>query len=128
MEMGFCVEKGGGGNRHWVAGVLCAKLKLHKITPNTQGIRRYDVMISGEVQSLALPLIPKEVEQIHKYKVCGSCRITHIHRDCCGGRRAEEPAKSGVGFTDSSSNSRSNKHKERSHSPPNNAQWITGGV
>lgn len=63
--MGFCIEKGGGGNggnRHWVVGVLCAKLKLHKISPNTQGIRHYDVMISGEVQSLALPLILKEVE------------------------------------------------------------------
>lgn len=43
--------------------VLYAKLKLHKITPNTQGIRRYDVMISGEVQSLALPLILRYVEQ-----------------------------------------------------------------
>jgi len=46
-------------------GVLCAKLKLHKITPNTQGISHYDVMISGAVQSLALPLILKEVEQIN---------------------------------------------------------------
>lgn len=63
---------GGGGNRHWevvVVGVLCAKLKLHKITPNTQGIRRYDVMISGEVQSLALPLILRESEQNDKYRV-----------------------------------------------------------
>lgn len=63
------MEKGGGGNGHWMVGVLCAKLKLHKITPNTQGIRRYDVMISGEVQSLALPLILREVEQNHKYEV-----------------------------------------------------------
>lgn len=67
--MGFCTEKGGSGNRRWVVGVLCAKLKLHKITPNTQGIRRYDVMISGEVQSLALPLILREVAQNHKYEV-----------------------------------------------------------
>lgn len=55
--------------RHWVVGVLCAKLKLHKITPNTQGIRHYDVMISGEVQSLALPRILREVEQKYKYGV-----------------------------------------------------------
>lgn len=61
------MEKGRGGNRQWVVGVLCAKLKLHKITPDTQGIRHYDVMISGEVQSLALPLILKEVKQNHKY-------------------------------------------------------------
>lgn len=47
--------------------MLCAKLKLHKITPNTQGIRHYDVMISGEVQSLALPRILREVEQTYKY-------------------------------------------------------------
>lgn len=61
--MGILYEgkKGAGGNRHWVVGVPCAKLKLHKIAPNTQGIRRYDVMISGEVQSLALPLILREV-------------------------------------------------------------------
>lgn len=50
-------------------GVLCAKLKLHKITPNAQGIRHYDVMISGEVQSLALPLTPREVKRNHKYEV-----------------------------------------------------------
>lgn len=49
--------------------MLCAKLKLHKITPNTQGIRHYDVMISGEVQSLALPRILREVEQTYKYDV-----------------------------------------------------------
>ncbi|KAF3686842.1 hypothetical protein EXN66_Car002514 [Channa argus] len=79
--MGFCMERGGGGNRHWVVGVLCAKLKLHKITPNTQGIRRYDVMISGEVQSLALPLILREVEQNHKYKVSGSCKIVSHRRE-----------------------------------------------
>lgn len=76
------MERGGGGNRHWVVGVLCAKLKLHKITPNTQGIRRYDVMISGEVQSLALPLILREVEQNHKYKVSGSCEIVSHRREC----------------------------------------------
>lgn len=61
VEMGFGMEKGGGGNGHRVVGVLCAKLNLHKITPNTQGIRRYDVMISGEVQSLALPRMQREV-------------------------------------------------------------------
>lgn len=49
--------------------MLCAKLKLHKITPNTQGIRHYDVTISGEVQSLALPRILREVEQTYKYDV-----------------------------------------------------------
>lgn len=65
-----------------MVGVLCAKLKLHKITPNTQGIRRYDVMISGEVQSLALPLIPREVEQNHKYVVSGRCKITSHHGEC----------------------------------------------
>lgn len=42
-----------------MVGVLRAKLKLHKITPNTQGIRRYDVMISGEVQSLCLTPDPE---------------------------------------------------------------------
>lgn len=63
-------------------GVLCAKLKLHKITPNTQGIRHYDVMISGEVQSLALPLILREVEQSHKYEVSGSCEIVSHRREC----------------------------------------------
>lgn len=55
------------GTGRW--GVLCAKLKLHKITPNTQGIRRYDVTISGEVQSLALPLIPRELEQNRQREV-----------------------------------------------------------
>lgn len=62
-------------NRHRVVGVLCAKLKLHKITPNTQGIRRYDVMISGEFQSLVLPLILREVELNHRYEFSGSCKI-----------------------------------------------------
>lgn len=47
-------------------GVLCAKLKLHKIAPNAQGIRHYDVTISGEVQSLALPLTLREVKQNHQ--------------------------------------------------------------
>lgn len=50
-------------------GVLCAKLKLHKIAPNAQGIRHYDVMISGEVQSLALPLTLWEVKQDHRHEV-----------------------------------------------------------
>lgn len=76
------MERGRGGNGHWVVGVLRAKLKLHKITPNTQGIRRYDVMISGDVQSLALPLIPSEVEQNHKYKVGGSFEIISQYREC----------------------------------------------
>lgn len=53
----------------WRLGVLCAKLKLHKITPNTQGIRRYDVTISGEVQSLALPLILRKTEPNHNDEV-----------------------------------------------------------
>lgn len=76
--MGFCIKGGGNcGNRHWVVGVLCAKLKLHKITPNTQGIRHDDVMISGEVQSLALPLILKDVEQINTGTV-GAVRLRHI--------------------------------------------------
>lgn len=65
--------KGGSGSRHsgvgLGGGVLCAKLKLHKIAPNAQGIRHYDVMISGEVQSLALPLTLSQVKQNHKYKV-----------------------------------------------------------
>lgn len=56
------------GNGHWVVGVLCAKLKLHKITPNTQGIRHYDVMISGEVQSLALPQIMEKIEHTKRCK------------------------------------------------------------
>lgn len=54
-----------------MVGVLCAKLKLHKITPNTQGIRRYDVMISGEVQSLALPLM-WSVGAVRSHPVAGS--------------------------------------------------------
>lgn len=62
--MGFGMEKGGGGNGHRVIGVLCAKLNFHKITPNTQGIRHYDVMISGEVQSLALPQILRETQEV----------------------------------------------------------------
>lgn len=70
----FAWEKGGGGNRHWAVGVLCAKLKLHKIAPNTQGIRHHDVMISGEVQSLALPLVPIEVERNHKHEGRSLCR------------------------------------------------------
>lgn len=83
VGMGFCMEKGGGGSRHWVVvGVLCAKLKLHKITPNTQGIRHYDVMISGEVQSLALPLILREIELNYKYEVSGSYKIASHCREC----------------------------------------------
>lgn len=69
-------------NRDWVVGVLCAKLKLHKITPNTQGIRRHDVMISGEVQSLALPMIVREVEQNHKHEVSVSWTIVFNGREC----------------------------------------------
>lgn len=49
--------------------MLCAKLKLHKIAPNAQGIRHYDVMISGEVQSLALPLTLRELKQNHRHEV-----------------------------------------------------------
>ena len=62
--------KCGSGSRHsGVRGrVLCAKLKLHKIAPNAQGIRHYDVMISGEVQSLALPLTLREVKQNHRHE------------------------------------------------------------
>lgn len=62
--------KGGSGSRYsGVGGVLCAKLKLHKIAPNAQGIRHYDVMISGEVQSLALPLTLRELKQNHRHEV-----------------------------------------------------------
>lgn len=49
--------------------MLCAKLKLHKIAPNAQGIRHDDVMISGEVQSLVLPPTLREVKQNHRYEV-----------------------------------------------------------
>lgn len=62
-------ESGNSEKRHWVVGVLCAKLKLHKITPNTQGIRSYDVMISGEVQSFALPLILNEIRPVNMVAV-----------------------------------------------------------
>lgn len=69
------------GSRHsgvggW--GVLCAKLKLHKIAPNAQGIRQYDVMISGEVQSLALPLTLREVKQNHRHEVRFSTRCGEL--------------------------------------------------
>lgn len=57
----LAVDLGGLGCRNWGEkctgwwGCCVLKLKLHKIAPYTQGIRRHDVMISGEVQSLALP-------------------------------------------------------------------------
>lgn len=60
MEFGG-VENGNIGKRYWVMGVLCAKSKLHKIAPDTQGIRFYDVMLSGEVLSFALRLILKKI-------------------------------------------------------------------
>lgn len=72
LEMGFLYSKrwkwkeAFWGRR---GGVLCAKLKLHKIAPNAQGIRHDDVMISGEVQSLVLPLTLREVKQNHRHEV-----------------------------------------------------------
>lgn len=64
--------------------MLRAKLKLHKIAPNAQGIRHNDVMISGEVQSLALPLILKRLSR-------------QIGRQCEAAERTDISTNSGIG-------------------------------